>query len=87
MLHFSFYSTTELVRDPVIDGDRAHLGSPPHSKYFNGKWVGESNIAFVVVKGLGLLSNPHKISRLPLPTPRLKDFLIKIGETSNYPQN
>ena len=63
------------------------IGSPPHSESINGKWVGESNIDLIVVKGLGLLSNPHKIARLPLTTPRLKDFLIKMGETSNYLQN
>ena len=63
------------------------IGSPPHLESINGKWVGESNIDLVVVKGLGLLSNPHKISRLPLTTPRLKEFLIKMGETSNYLQN
>merc|ERR1719357_2047787 len=48
------------------------IGSPLHleSIKFNGKWVGESNIDLVVVKGLGILSNPHKIARLPLTTPR-----------------
>ena len=56
------------------------IGSPPHSESINGKWVGESKIDFAVVKGLGLLSNPHKIARLPLTTPRLKEFLIKMGK-------
>ena len=63
------------------------IGSPPHLESINGKRAWESNIDLVVVKELGLLSNPHKIARLPLATPWLKEFLIKMGETSNYLQN